>query len=347
MSGTARTPPRRTTLTIRGDSFHLNGQPTYRGRSRPGKPVEGLLLNARMVQGVFDDRNPETRPLWNYPDGPWDPDRNTRGFIDAMPEWRRHGLLGFTLNLQGGHPHGYGAEQPWHNSAFESDGSLCPDYLVRLERILDRADQLGMAPILGYFYFGQDERLADEDAVVRATDNATDWLLDKGYANVLVEINNECDHPAYEHDLLRAPRVSELIERVQRRSGGRLLVSASMCGGALPPARLAAAADFLLLHGNGVDDPARIRDLVDRSRAMPDYRGQPILFNEDDHYRFDQPDNNFLAAVGRHASWGYFDYRRPGEGFDHGYQSVPADWRISSPRKRAFFTLLADLTGAA
>jgi len=338
--------PRRTTVRVDGDGFRINGRPTYEGRTFGGMKIEGLLLNARLVQGIFDDLNPETRPLWDYPDGPWDPDRNTREFVAAMPEWRRHGLLSFTLNLQGGNPRGYGGDQVWHNSAFEADGDLRPDYLARLERILDRADELAMAPILGYFYFGQDERLADEAAVVRGAENATDWLLDRGYTNVLVEVNNECDHGAYEHAILRAPRVHELIDRIRRQSEGRLPVSASMCGGRIPPENIAAAGDFLLLHGNGVEDPSRIAEMVDECRAMPGYRGQPILFNEDDHFAFDQPRNNLLAAVSRRASWGYFDYRMQGEGFDDGYQSVPVDWGIRSDRKRGFFDRVARITGS-
>jgi hypothetical protein len=73
---------------------------------------------------------------------------------------------------------------------------------------------------------------------------------------------------------------------------------------------------------------------------------KPILFNEDDHFDFDRPVNNFTAAVSEHASWGYFDFRMKGEGFDEGYQSVPANWGISSARKRAFFSLLGAITGA-
>ena len=47
-----------------------------------------------------------------------------------------------------------------------------------------------------------------------------------------------------------------------------------------------------------------------------------------------------------HASWGFFDYRRQGEGLDEGYQSVPVNWAISSTRKREFFRLLAEITGS-
>jgi hypothetical protein len=113
------------------------------------------LLNARMVNSVFDDLNPETRTLWDYPDGPWDPERNTREFVAAMTEWRAHGLLSFTVNLQGGSPHGYsddiGNPQPWINSAFGASGDLRPDYMARLRLVLDRADELGMATIVGLF----------------------------------------------------------------------------------------------------------------------------------------------------------------------------------------------------
>src|SRR5262249_14182501 len=98
-----KVPRRQTSVTIRGEMFFINGQPTYKGRTWNGKKVEGLLLNSRMVQAIFDDLNPETVHLWRYPDtNKWDPERNTREFIAAMPAWRQHGLLGMTLNLQGG-----------------------------------------------------------------------------------------------------------------------------------------------------------------------------------------------------------------------------------------------------
>jgi hypothetical protein len=313
--------------------------------------VEGLLMNSRMVQGIFDDLNPETRDNWAYPDGPWNPERNTDEFVAAMPAWREAGLLGFTINLQGGNPRGYGRDQPWHNSAFTAAGGLRPAYVARLARILDRADELGMVPIVGLFYFGQDERLADEQAVIRGAENAVDWLLDRGYSNVLVEVANEVNVPRYEHPILCADRCHELIELVKSRSAGkvgnpagRLLASSSMGGGALPPDSVVAASDFLLLHGNGVEEPARMGEMVRLCRQMDSYRGQPILFNEDDHFDFDQDDNNMLAAVSEYAGWGYFDYRIGDEGFHEGYQSVPVDWTINSNRKRGFFGLLAEMT---
>ena len=314
-----------------------------------GHKVQGLLLNARLVQGVFDDLNTNTVARWAYPDtGKWDADRNTREFIAALPEWRRHGLLAFTLNFQGGSPQGYSQQQPWHNSAFEADGALRTDYLGRLERILNKADDLGMVVILGYFYFGQDERLRDEAAVIRATDNATRWLLEHRWQNVLIEVNNECN-VRYDHAILKPERVHELIERVKAAKAGdrRLLAGTSYGGGTIPRENVVRASDFLLIHGNGVSNPDRIAEMVRQTRAVPGYTTKPILFNEDDHFDFDKPRNNFIAAVSEHASWGCFDFRMKDEGFDEGYQSVPVNWGLSSARKKGFFRLLGEITGNA
>lgn len=340
----------KTSVSIAGEQFTLNGGPTYAGRVWNGHRIEGLLLNSRMVQGIFDDLNPETRAQWAYPDtGVWDPDRNTREFIAAMPDWRAHGLLAFTLNLQGGSPQGYSQAQPWHNSALTADGDLRPDYMDRLARILDRADDLGMVVILGIFYFGQDHRLRDEEAVKRAVVNTIEWLFARGDRHVLIEINNECN-VHYTHPILQPPRVHELIALAQgmTHNGRRHLVSTSYGGNFIPLPNVVQSADFLLMHGNGVSVPARIADMVREVRAVPGYRPMPIVFNEDDHFDFDQPSNNFVAAIGEYASWGYFDYRMRGEEgqFAEGYQSVPVDWGIRSARKRGFFDLLKQITGA-
>lgn len=362
----AADPSARTTeVTIHGDAFHINGRPTYQGRTWNGHKIEGLLLNSRMVQGIFDDLNPETRDQFAYPDtGKWDADRNTREFINAMPEWKRHGLLVFTLNLQGGSPYRYSKlafegkkhttadslkalnQQPWHNSAFTAIGELRPDYLERLEKILDAADELGMVVFLGYFYFGQDERLKNEAAVIRGTDAATDWLLKKGYKNVIVEINNEADLN-YDHDILKGERVHELIERVRNRTkdGRRLLVGTSFRGGSIPTPAVVKVSDLVFLHGNGITKPEGLAGKIRDTRKLDGYRAMPIVVNEDDHYNFDKPFNHFIASVEDYASWGFFDFRKRGEGFDYGYQSVPVNWQISSPRKKGFFGLLSEMTG--
>lgn len=92
-------PQRRTntTVSIKGDKFLIDGRLTYKGRTWQGYPIQGLLMNARMVQGIFDDQNPVTAEQWKYPDTQrWDPDRNTNEFIRSMDAWRAKGLLAFS-----------------------------------------------------------------------------------------------------------------------------------------------------------------------------------------------------------------------------------------------------------
>ena len=100
---------RQTVVSLEGRSFLIGGRATYEGRTYNGMKIEGLLLNARLVQGIFDDLNPETRSMWDYPDGPWDARRNTNEFVAAIPAWRAHGLLSFTINNTCG-----GSAGSWH-----------------------------------------------------------------------------------------------------------------------------------------------------------------------------------------------------------------------------------------
>jgi hypothetical protein len=338
---------RKTIVEIRGDQFYINGKVTYEKRYWNGYKIEGLLMNSRMVQGIFDDLNPETKSNWVYPDTKsWDPERNTSEFVRNMKDWRNYGLLSFTINMQGGSPQGYSQAQPWYNSGFTEDGSLRPEYLERLEKILDKADKLGMVPILGLFYFGQDERLNDEKAVINAVNNMIDWLFEKNYRNVLIEINNECN-VRYDHDILKPERVHELIELVKSkvRDGYRFYAGTSYGGGTIPRQNVVTSSDFILMHGNGVSDPARILDMVNRVRQAEGYTPKPVLFNEDDHFDFDKKENNFISAVKGYASWGFFDFRMKDEPFEAGYQSVPVDWGINSERKKGFFNLLKEISG--
>jgi hypothetical protein len=87
------------------------------------------------------------------------------------------------------------------------------------------------------------------------------------------------------------------------------------------------------------------------------YTPKPILINEDDNHRFDEPWNNYIAAVSEYASWGFFDWRRPVqrrffdwrsrmEPFAEGFQYLPVNWNISTQRKKTFFNLTATITGA-
>jgi hypothetical protein len=149
-------------------------------------------------------------------------------------------------------------------------------------------------------------------------------VLAGGWRNVLVEICNE-SNPNYQPPILRPDRVAELIRRVRQMKaadGHTLLTGTSFGGRVVPSASAIAASDFALIHGNGAKEPAQITELIRKTRALPTFRPMPILINEDDHENFEQPSNNFTAAIAEHVSWGWFDYRRKGEGVNEGYHTI-------------------------
>ena len=291
-----------------------------------------------MVQATFDDANPLTVGLWKFPDGSaFSATRQTNEFVAALPGYRAKGLLAVSLNFQGGAPlSGSFSSQAWDNTAFNSDGSLKPAYLARMDQVIRALDAQGMVAILGYFYFDQDERLNGETAIENAVTNATQWVLDQGYTNVLIEIDNEADNPTYNYDILKPARVSELITTVQTQSanyGRRLYVSTSFSGGAIPISNVVQAADFTLLHGNG-QTSSGVTSMVNTIRAFG--TNKPIIFNEDSTSL-----DNFQAATNAHVSWGYHD-----EGLNNyvdGFQCPPTNWTIDTVAKQNFFDLLASL----
>lgn len=121
------------------------------------------------------------------------------------------------------------------------------------------------------------------------------------------------------------------------------MAGVSLNGRTIPSEDIVAASDFILVHGNGATVD-KISEMVKAIRNLPNYRPMPIVFNEDDHFDFDKPENNFVAAVKEYASWGYFDFRMKDEAFEDGYQSVPVDWGINSDRKKSFFEKLKEIT---
>ena len=324
-----------TKVSIQGESFYINGLRTF-----PGGRLDGTLPNSRMVQATFDDANPATVNNWKYPDGsPYDPIRQTNEFVATLQSYRAKGLLAVTVNFQGGDPVTGAQNQPLDNTAFNSDGSLKPAYLARMDQVIRALDAQGMVAILGYFYSGQDRRLSSETAIKNAVANATQWVLTQGYTNVLIEIDNEADSPDYIYPILRPARVSELISAVQTQSanyGRRLYVGVSLSGGKIPPSNITQIEDFILLHGNA-QTSSTITSMVNTTRALG--TNKPIIFNEDS-----TSTANFQAATDTHASWGYYDAGV--NNYVDGFQSPPTNWTINTIAKQNFFNLLASFAGA-
>ena len=85
--------------------------------------------------------------------------------------------------------------------------------------------------------------------------------------------------------------------------------------------------------------------MVRETRRVPGYRPMPILFNEDDHFDFDKPENNFAARRRRVRLVGLLRLPAAGEPFATATSPPPVDWGINHARKRAFFEMVRAVTG--
>jgi CubicO group peptidase (beta-lactamase class C family) len=270
---------RRTHVAIKKDRWFLNGAHTYGGAR-----AEGRLMNVRMVNAVFEDAR---RPAF-------DPVANTERFVKHVPEYVRHGVRAFTINLQGGMPGYEGAV----NSAFDADGHLRAGYLRRVRRVIEACDREGAIVILGCFYQRQDQLLRDEMAVRAGVMNVAQWVKGCGFTNVVLEVVNELGHRGFDHRLLRtAAGQVELIELAKKTHPG-LLVSTSGLGDGRVPKEVGRAADFVLVHFNGT----KIEDMPARIKVLQEF-GKPVVCNEDAKVG-EAGARAAVVCVANGASWG-------------------------------------------
>ena len=234
--------------------------------------------------------------------------------------------------------------------------------MARLKRILDRARQLDMVPIVNYFYQGGQDRIR-EDALSAAVDNATFWLLEQGYDGLIIDVVNECDIARY-RPALHLSGVHELVYRVKddvdlfsARLGQsrRFFVGASFTGRFSQaeqlinlPTQFIQAVDLLMPHGN-LRTSSQMRDAIIALRervVQVTSRVLPIVYNEDIQTspESEGADNGGdLAHLGvcldAHVSWG---------NLIRSHQRVPCeDWVQGSDVQREWFDRASALAGQA
>jgi len=327
----------RTSVSINGDKFEINGAYTNLGQPN----VEGMLLNARMINAAFNDRNATNRSTaWAYPDtGVWDAQRNTDEFVAQIPKYASDGLSMVTVGLQGGNPWPSGSTHPRDEivSAFNSNGTLRARWMSRLSEIIEAADAAGMLVDLSLFYVYQDQIVTTDVRVEEGAKAVLDWVTSHGYTNVLLEVCNECNDPSpgFVHDNLK-PSVGLAALLSNLNAYSTVPVSASFTSTYWIPDAIIDAEDFVTMHCN-----SRTADeVISMVQDMDARTTKPIVFNE-----CGTDLAKMSAGVDAGASWGYYDQ---GSGSDHystgsGFQAVPANWDpTASAEKTAFFEATCD-----
>ncbi len=285
-----------TKVTVRGSQWYINDQIINKG-----SPAEGLLMNVRMVNSVFEDRGdflPKNIPVF-------DPEVNTEEFISMIPEYVSSGVNAFTISLQGGAP-GY---ENAINTAFNADGSLREAYFLRVGKVIHACDSCHAVVILSCFYQRQHSHfsaLKGKKEIAKALENVVNWIKGKKFTNVLLEIANEYRHGGYENwpdgKWLTSEQGQIELIRTAKRLNPKLLVSTSGMGHGTFTEPLAREVDFLTIHFNNTtleDIPSKIGELKKHDK--------PIICNEDDKLNHEGAVAMALSVTNG-CGWGYMNF---------------------------------------
>ena len=313
----------KTSLKIKGDRFLINDHLVYSEIPGSPKSAHGLLMNARFIQGIFDDKADPSR-FARFGWDSWDPDRHTDEMIRALPEWYSYGLRAITVGLQGGMPVFTIENSTIDNNPFGTDG-IDPEYLTRLDRVIRAADDLGMIVIVSILYQGQSLRLPDGAAVRNAIRRTSAWLKEQAYTNIIIEVANE--HTV--GDFRKRPLVYDTegittLMEIARDSSGGMPVGASG-GGVECQREVAEGSDVILIHGN----TARRQDYYRLVKWVQSWKlNRPVVCNEDSPC-FTQLD----VAYHTGTSWGYYNNLTK--------QEPPADWGVANAEDLFFARRMA------
>jgi hypothetical protein len=321
-----------TAVDVHGSKFLINGRETYAEIEGSRPQVHGLLMNARFIQGIFDDHAaPERFAMFGH--DTWDPEGNTDRLIAALPEWHRYGLRAFTVGLQGGGP--VLTVDDWasiDNNPFGPTGSEFDDaYAARLDRLVRAADELGMVVIVSFLYASQGPRLESGRAVRNAVITGSNLLRDAGYSNVIIEVANEHNLDGFaNHPIVHSDQgISWLIDLARKESGG-MLVGSSGVGGHVSR-EVAEASDVVLIHANGLTR----QGYYNMIRRIQNWQlDRPIVCNEDSPCY-----SHLTVAFHTGTSWGYYN--------NHTKQDVPPDWSVTAGEDTFFAHRMAEGIGIA
>ncbi|MGQ9559405.1 MAG: hypothetical protein ACUVWA_02730 [Candidatus Oleimicrobiaceae bacterium] len=193
-------------------------------QSHMGKWIAPLLLlvwlpaqagDVLTVDGIRFRLDGKPFDMWGVrvPNALWD-NGTVQACINELPTYLSYGVNTIYVNLQGNDPgfdHGIDPTtgKYYDCSTYNPDGSLRPEYLERLRRLLEATRNLDMVVNICYFYQRQCRRAAttpyldhdhfvDNAAIFRAIRNITEWL--KPYRHVFIDVANEFGHEKYDYD---------------------------------------------------------------------------------------------------------------------------------------------------
>lgn len=260
--------------------------------------AQGKMVTARMVQAVYlnDASGARTEDMTLA-----DAQENTDHFCDNITPYREHGVLCWSIGMEGGNALNQASDPEVLQGDFtpdSSNGSRSPLTAAGtawktgrkelLEQVIEALAAEGMVCCLGLFY-QQMFYWHDTQANYRAAmSTVTDWLIEKGYRNVCIDLANEAGvDPAGGWDdgtlvFDTDARVADELDYFRGLWTGEPWRPPIGCSSRSKPGPLVLAeSDVHWYHGNvsgGVSNkPLRVQEIIDDTTVGP------VVMNEDEN----------------------------------------------------------------
>jgi hypothetical protein len=317
-----------TIITAEGSDLLINGKKTYSELDSCKSEYHGLLMNVRFIQALFDEKNDPSR--YNRFTRIFDPDKNTDNLIQELQNWYDVGVRAITVGMQGGGPCNTINNFTNEVNPYSKDGtSIDSNTLKRLVNLVEAADKIGMVIILSYFYGSMTRFLEDDEAVVNAVKTTSNFIRDKKYTNIIIEIANEHNINDFAiHPILKNEKGIVTLMEIARRESGNMMVGCSGTGGYFSEL-ITKNSDCILMHSNNLTKTEFYNMILKCKEVAPN---RPIVFNEDS-----AASSRLEVAFDQHVSWGYYN--------NMSKQEPPTNWSIMKGEDEVFAAKLSKYLG--
>jgi len=189
------------------------------------------MINDRKFIGVYTDM------CAFFDKSTADTEKIKRGFISNMEIWRGCGVNLVTVGLQSPCPFGEyykkareqnkGLYISSDSSAINHDGSLNFDFLDNAEKIIVSANSAKLTVLVNILSPMREYIFDDEYAVINGIFNAVEWLAEKNFTDILVNIT-DISHTFYKSSVLNQNKINKILKSVRDKTTGKLILSAGI-----------------------------------------------------------------------------------------------------------------------
>jgi hypothetical protein len=180
--------------------------------------------------------------------------------------------------------------------------------MKRVEKVIREANKHSGVIILSCFYQRQHSHSAalySKEDILNAVKNTVEWIKEKRFRNVLLEISNEYWHNGFllwnEGKWLRTNKAQAELISYAKALHPSLLVSTSGMGNGQMSDSLVKVVDFITVHYNSTP----LESYGERISVLK-RSGKPVICNEDDKIG-EEGARALTLSVLNGCSWGYMN----------------------------------------